>query len=148
VLPSSSGRPLGLQPRPANCFHSPCPPFPQDKILQFKYGPETVEAGKAYAKAALQREAGLPVDPRAPLFGFIGRLEEQKGVDILLAALKKLPAGLNAQVRRPAAPRRAVPPRPACLPCAVLLGAGCAFSEALCPPCLACRPPLRLQLGD
>lgn len=69
-----------------------------DKFLAFKYNEETVEAGKAYAKAALQREAGLPVDPKAPVFGFIGRLEEQKGVDILLAAIKKLPASINAQV--------------------------------------------------
>lgn len=41
--------------------------------------------GKAAAKAKLQAELGLPVDPSAPLFGYIGRLEEQKGVDILLA---------------------------------------------------------------
>jgi hypothetical protein len=41
--------------------------------------------GKAAAKAKLQAELGLPVDPAAPLFGYIGRLEEQKGVDILLA---------------------------------------------------------------
>lgn len=44
------------------------PPFPlcflQDKFLQFKYNAETVEAGKSYAKAQLQKEAGLPVDPK------------------------------------------------------------------------------------
>lgn len=70
----------------------------RDKFLPFKFNEDTVDAGKAYAKAALQREVGLPVDPKAPVFGFIGRLEEQKGVDILLAALKKLPASMNAQV--------------------------------------------------
>lgn len=42
---------------------------------------------------------GLPLDPKAPLFGYIGRLEEQKGVDILLAAVPKLLAKVpNAQI--------------------------------------------------
>jgi granule-bound starch synthase len=68
-----------------------------DKLLPVKYDRTTVFEGKAAAKAALQAEMGLPVDPTAPLFGYIGRLEEQKGVDILLAALPKL-AGSNAQV--------------------------------------------------
>ena len=67
-----------------------------DKFLSFKYNAETMDSGKAYAKASLQREAGLPVNPDTPVFGFIGRLEEQKGVDILLAALDKI--GDKAQV--------------------------------------------------
>jgi granule-bound starch synthase len=67
-----------------------------DKFLSFKYNAQTMESGKAYAKASLQREAGLPVSPDTPVFGFIGRLEEQKGVDILLAAIDKI--GDKAQV--------------------------------------------------
>ena len=43
-----------------------------------------VARGKAACKAALQRELGLEVDPNAPLVGFIGRLDYQKGVDVLL----------------------------------------------------------------
>ena len=43
-----------------------------------------VARGKAACKAALQRELGLDVDPHAPLIGFIGRLDHQKGVDVLL----------------------------------------------------------------
>jgi granule-bound starch synthase len=39
------------------------------------------------------------VDPSKPLFGFIGRLEEQKGVDILLAALPKIAAEGGVQVQ-------------------------------------------------
>ncbi|KAL4418651.1 hypothetical protein ABPG77_011401, partial [Micractinium sp. CCAP 211/92] len=62
-----------------------------------KYDKTTVEAGKAFAKSQLQREVGLPVDPSVPLYGFIGRLEEQKGVDIVLAALKKLPKNAPVQ---------------------------------------------------
>ena len=44
----------------------------------------TFAMGKAAAKEALQAEVGLDVDPSKPLFGYIGRLEEQKGVDILM----------------------------------------------------------------
>eukprot|EP00240_Pyramimonas_obovata_P001666 CAMPEP_0118931910 /NCGR_PEP_ID=MMETSP1169-20130426/8632_1 /TAXON_ID=36882 /ORGANISM="Pyramimonas obovata, Strain CCMP722" /LENGTH=432 /DNA_ID=CAMNT_0006874487 /DNA_START=79 /DNA_END=1374 /DNA_ORIENTATION=+ len=55
----------------------------KDKYLDMPYDEETVTEGKAAAKASLQAEAGLPVDPTAPLFGYIGRLEEQKGVDIM-----------------------------------------------------------------
>lgn len=40
-------------------------------------------------KEALQAEVGLPVDRNIPLIGFIGRLEEQKGSDILSAAIPK-----------------------------------------------------------
>lgn len=79
------------------CPPSPLPPSQLDRFLSFKYNAATVEAGKSFAKAELQREAGLPVDPTAAVFGFIGRLEEQKGVDILLAAVALLPPGANIQ---------------------------------------------------
>lgn len=62
----------------------------KDKFLDMKYDKTNVMEGKAIAKEALQAECGLEVDPTAPLFGFIGRLEEQKGVDILLEAIPKL----------------------------------------------------------
>jgi len=42
-------------------------------------------SGKAKDKAALQREGSLVIDG-APLFGVVGRLVEQKGVDLLTAA--------------------------------------------------------------
>lgn len=44
---------------------------------------------KPLLKEALQSEVGLPVDRNIPLIGFIGRLEEQKGSDILAAAIPK-----------------------------------------------------------
>lgn len=46
--------------------------------------------GKAAGKLELQQELGLPVTARVPLFCTISRLVEQKGVDILLAALTSL----------------------------------------------------------
>jgi starch synthase len=44
-------------------------------------------AGKVVCKAALQREVGLPPDSDRPLFTSIGRLTQQKGVDLLVDAL-------------------------------------------------------------
>jgi starch synthase len=46
--------------------------------------------GKAKNKELLQKELGLPVDAATPLFGSIGRLVDQKGVDLLLEALPEM----------------------------------------------------------
>lgn len=51
------------------------------------YSLETLNTGKAQCKEALQKELGLPVRPDAPLIGFIGRLDGQKGVDIIGEAI-------------------------------------------------------------
>eukprot|EP01026_Neomeris_dumetosa_P011892 TRINITY_DN1420_c0_g1_i1.p1 TRINITY_DN1420_c0_g1~~TRINITY_DN1420_c0_g1_i1.p1 ORF type:complete len:615 (-),score=145.10 TRINITY_DN1420_c0_g1_i1:281-2125(-) len=69
-----------------------------DKYLDVKYTKDTVLQGKAAAKEALQAELGLPIDSQAPLIGFIGRLEEQKGVDIMLEALPAMLKSGNVQV--------------------------------------------------
>ena len=45
---------------------------------------------KQVNKLALQEEFGLPQDEKALLFGYIGRLVEQKGVDLILATLPRL----------------------------------------------------------
>lgn len=47
------------------------------------YTMDNVTEGKAKCKAALQAQMGLPVDPSKPLLGFIGRLDYQKGVDLI-----------------------------------------------------------------
>ncbi|CAA0824690.1 Starch synthase 1- chloroplastic/amyloplastic [Striga hermonthica] len=47
-------------------------------------------SGKAECKLELQKELGLPVRPNCPLIGFIGRLDFQKGVDIILSAIPDL----------------------------------------------------------
>ena len=70
----------------------------KDKYLPVKFGPQSVVEGKAAAKAALQAEAGLEVDPSIPVIGFIGRLEEQKGVDILLAAIPEILERCECQI--------------------------------------------------
>ena len=51
--------------------------------------PYSVErfADKLDNKLALQREFGLPENPHIQLFGYIGRLVDQKGVDLILQVL-------------------------------------------------------------
>jgi starch synthase len=46
--------------------------------------------GKTACKGALQKEGNLALDPRAPVFGVVGRLVEQKGIDLLTASAPKL----------------------------------------------------------
>lgn len=43
------------------------------------YSADNMLEGKAACKAALQKELGLPVNPKAPLLGFIGRLVRKRG---------------------------------------------------------------------
>jgi starch synthase len=54
-------------------------------------------SGKPSNKLEVQREFGLPVDSTIPLFGSVGRLVDQKGVDILLGALEEM-LSANIQV--------------------------------------------------
>jgi starch synthase len=54
-------------------------------------------SGKAVDKAELQRELHLPVRPEVPLIGMVGRLAEQKGIDLVAAVLGRL-ATLDVQV--------------------------------------------------
>ncbi|XP_012078417.1 granule-bound starch synthase 1, chloroplastic/amyloplastic isoform X2 [Jatropha curcas] len=58
-----------------------------DKYINVKYDSATVMEAKPLLKEALQAEVGLPIDRNIPVIGFIGRLEEQKGSDILAAAI-------------------------------------------------------------
>ncbi|XP_028116734.1 granule-bound starch synthase 2, chloroplastic/amyloplastic-like [Camellia sinensis] len=51
------------------------------------YSLETLQSGKAQCKAALQKELGLPIHDNVPLIGFIGRLDHQKGVDLIAEAV-------------------------------------------------------------
>ncbi len=60
-----------------------------DRHIAARYSGED-PSGKAVCKAALQKEGGLAADGRAPIFGVVGRLVEQKGVDLLTASAAKL----------------------------------------------------------
>ncbi|KAK8560993.1 hypothetical protein V6N13_026426 [Hibiscus sabdariffa] len=47
-------------------------------------------SGKAQCKTALQKELGLPIRPECPLIGFIGRLDYQKGIDLIRWGIPEL----------------------------------------------------------
>jgi starch synthase len=59
-----------------------------DENLPANYGPDDFDTLKAACKADLQKQLGLPVLPNVPLIAFIGRLTEQKGVDLLAATVR------------------------------------------------------------
>lgn len=60
------------------------------------YSIETVQTGKAQCKAALQKELGLSVRGDVPVIAFIGRLDHQKGVDVIAEAMPWI-AGQDVQ---------------------------------------------------
>ncbi|KAL0909223.1 hypothetical protein M5K25_020070 [Dendrobium thyrsiflorum] len=47
------------------------------------YSLKTLKTGKPKCKAALQKELSLPLGAKVPVIAFIGRLDHQKGVDII-----------------------------------------------------------------
>jgi starch synthase len=60
-----------------------------DPHLPARYGPRDL-SGKARCKAVLQRELGLPMLRDVPVVAMIGRLVEQKGIDLVAAALPRI----------------------------------------------------------
>jgi starch synthase len=60
-----------------------------DPHLPRQYDERTFAAGKAAAKASLQAELGLPQDPNLPVVGFIGRLVDQKGLDLITSVMQE-----------------------------------------------------------
>jgi starch synthase len=68
-----------------------------DPLIPQPYARESVHL-KVENKLELQREFRLPRNERAPLFGYIGRLVEQKGVDMILDILPRLMDRQEVQV--------------------------------------------------
>eukprot|EP00271_Cylindrocystis_brebissonii_P015915 TRINITY_DN38996_c0_g1_i1.p1 TRINITY_DN38996_c0_g1~~TRINITY_DN38996_c0_g1_i1.p1 ORF type:complete len:608 (+),score=124.37 TRINITY_DN38996_c0_g1_i1:53-1876(+) len=62
----------------------------EDKYLDVTYNATSVLLAKPALKEALQAEVGLPLKPDVPVLAFIGRLEEQKGSDILWEAVESI----------------------------------------------------------
>jgi starch synthase len=68
-----------------------------DDHLEARYSADDA-LGKITCKAALQREFGLPVDSARPLLAIVSRLVEQKGFDLLDAAMPWLMRETDAQL--------------------------------------------------
>ncbi|XVF53388.1 hypothetical protein PTKIN_Ptkin05aG0095400 [Pterospermum kingtungense] len=60
-----------------------------DEHIAFHYSAEDL-SGKVQCKTALQQELGIPIRPECPLIGFIGRLDYQKGIDLIRWAVPEL----------------------------------------------------------
>ncbi len=95
-----------------------------DAFLYSRYEPSDLR-GKEANKRALQRELGLPRS-RMPVMAFIGRLVEQKGVDVLLQALAEI---LSRKVQ------------------VVILGAGKEATEEALSSLIGRNPNLVVHLG-
>ncbi|MFO0582162.1 MAG: glycogen synthase GlgA [Anaeromyxobacter sp.] len=63
----------------------------RDRHLAAPFSAEDL-SGKAVNKAALQRELGLAARPDVPLLAIVSRLADQKGIDLVMAALPELMA--------------------------------------------------------
>ncbi len=68
----------------------------RDQYIPIRYNVDTLN-GKRRDKADLQHSLGLPVRPTLALLGFVGRLTEQKGLDVLIPALRKLLKGFESE---------------------------------------------------
>lgn len=61
----------------------------KDALLEKNYDVNSMHL-RAFNKEALQKEFDLEVSRDIPLFGFVGRLDSQKGVDLLVSVLEKV----------------------------------------------------------
>ena len=68
-----------------------------DPALAARYDAEDA-LGKSRCRGALLRELGLPIDSEGPLVASVGRLVEQKGIDLVLGALPRLLRSTDAMV--------------------------------------------------
>ena len=62
-----------------------------DSLITQNYKPTSLNQ-KKFNKSELQRRLALPVNDQVPLFGLIGRLVEQKGIDMILDCLPEMVA--------------------------------------------------------
>jgi len=68
-----------------------------DPYLERNYDFTTIER-RVDNKLALQRKGGLPQNPDIPLFGMVSRLDEQKGIDLLLQVIDPFITETRAQL--------------------------------------------------
>jgi starch synthase len=68
-----------------------------DACLEANYDSLVIE-GRVHNKLALQRKSGLPEDEEVPLFGMVSRLDDQKGIGLLLQAIDPFVEETRAQL--------------------------------------------------
>ncbi len=68
-----------------------------DPYLERNYDSTTIER-KVDNKLVLQKRGGLPQNPDTPVIGMVSRLEEQKGIDLLLQAIDQFIVETRAQL--------------------------------------------------
>ena len=68
-----------------------------DPNLAARYTAETAAQGKAACKASLQRELGLSEQASEPLIGMIGRMDDQKGFDLVADVIGEWVQGSEVQ---------------------------------------------------
>ncbi len=61
-----------------------------DPYLPENYDADTFENKKSICKAKLQQQCGLPIRSDVPLIGFVSRLVEHKGLDIICQAIDEM----------------------------------------------------------
>ena len=67
-----------------------------DPLLPFKYDSKNLK-NRALNKAKLQKEFGLEENPGTLIFGSVGRLDHQKGIDLMLEVVEKFLKDFDAQ---------------------------------------------------
>jgi starch synthase len=68
-----------------------------DPYLERKYDFTTIQR-RIDNKLVLQKKSGLPKNPDIPLFGMVSRLDEQKGIDLLLQAIDQFIVETKSQL--------------------------------------------------
>ncbi len=61
----------------------------KDPLIEAHFSSQNLK-GKKTCKEVLQKESHLKIDSEIPVFGFIGRLVDQKGLDILVPAVEEM----------------------------------------------------------
>ena len=67
-----------------------------DNLIEVNYDINDLDA-RVGNKVALQKEYDLPVDANIPVFGFVGRLDHMKGVDLMISTLDHVLRDFNVQ---------------------------------------------------
>jgi len=68
-----------------------------DRLIAKRYSINDFADAKLINKTRLQKELGLKVGKDIPLFGFVGRLSHQKGIDLIIESAREL-VKMNAQL--------------------------------------------------